>query len=729
MARLRRREPARDVQLDGDRARTGGLQLALDGPPRRRAARHRVPLLANVISTPKWASSKPNDLYPNRWARRTRDLRGAHDRARRRATARAGRSGRRTRRSRRRPCASGRSGTSSGPRSSGRPAVGDVLHEAAPGAYRAIHRADRGAKVVAGSLDRARQQVHAVGRRASSTAPTPQVTSTPSRCTRSRTAVPVTESVRPAGRDRPAHAARDAPRRDARKPIIITELSWPAARGKIPKRRLLGLETTQKGRAPVSGPPTDAREQAPEPAPDPGVLVRVGLAVQRQQPAVRRRLPLRGTRKYRGGRLHPMPCSGVPVGRRAYRGVPQGHRRARPAVGRAEPERDGGALRLDPSPSRRRARSWTRSGRPRASAARRARPLLAAGRGHPRARRVARRRALLTSARLSPLDPRARPAHRPAGEVRGALRPRPVRPAQDDPRRGPSLLGVAAIVALLHRGHPGARVPRPLAAPAALAGADGRPSSSRGPPRASSSCGDRAPSESCIVGDRATAAAIERKLDGDPALNALVVGRVPARSDPHESTDAPSARRRAAAVLAEHRSSAWSWRRARAGEDVVEEIRSGKACGSRSRSCRGLLEVIGSAIEFDDISGQALLAVRGFGLSRSSQLLKRSLDVVGSGLALVALAAAARRGARREAQLAGPGPLPPDAHRSRGAGVPDAEVPYDGAGRRRPQGRAREHNQAAPLFKIADDPRTTPSGASCGATSSTSCRSSSTSCG
>lgn len=34
---------------------------------------------------------------------------------------------------------------------------------------------------------------------------------------------------------------------DARKPIIITELSWPAARGKIPKGRLLGLETTQKG--------------------------------------------------------------------------------------------------------------------------------------------------------------------------------------------------------------------------------------------------------------------------------------------------------------------------------------------------------------------------------------------------------------------------------------------------------------------------------------------------
>jgi hypothetical protein len=37
-------------------------------------------------------------------------------------------------------------------------------------------------------------------------------------------------------------------RGDARKPIIVTELTWPAAIGKVPKRRLLGLETTASGR-------------------------------------------------------------------------------------------------------------------------------------------------------------------------------------------------------------------------------------------------------------------------------------------------------------------------------------------------------------------------------------------------------------------------------------------------------------------------------------------------
>jgi hypothetical protein len=34
---------------------------------------------------------------------------------------------------------------------------------------------------------------------------------------------------------------------DGRKPIILTELTWPAAIGKVPKRRLLGLETTTRG--------------------------------------------------------------------------------------------------------------------------------------------------------------------------------------------------------------------------------------------------------------------------------------------------------------------------------------------------------------------------------------------------------------------------------------------------------------------------------------------------
>jgi Beta-galactosidase len=34
---------------------------------------------------------------------------------------------------------------------------------------------------------------------------------------------------------------------DSRKPIIVTELTWPAAVGRVPRQRLLGLETTSRG--------------------------------------------------------------------------------------------------------------------------------------------------------------------------------------------------------------------------------------------------------------------------------------------------------------------------------------------------------------------------------------------------------------------------------------------------------------------------------------------------
>jgi lipopolysaccharide/colanic/teichoic acid biosynthesis glycosyltransferase len=46
-------------------------------------------------------------------------------------------------------------------------------------------------------------------------------------------------------------------------------------------------------------------------------------------------------------------------------------------------------------------------------------------------------------------------------------------------------------------------------------------------------------------------------------------------------------------------------------------------------------EVIGSSVEFDDLGGLTLLGVRPFKLPRSSQVIKRSVDIVGAGLLLV----------------------------------------------------------------------------------------------
>jgi len=51
-----------------------------------------------------------------------------------------------------------------------------------------------------------------------------------------------------------------------------------------------------------------------------------------------------------------------------------------------------------------------------------------------------------------------------------------------------------------------------------------------------------------------------------------------------------------------------------------------------------VLEVLGSSVEFDDIHGMPMLGIRSFGLSRSSQLVKRLTDLTAAGLGLIAVA-------------------------------------------------------------------------------------------
>ncbi|MDX6674733.1 MAG: hypothetical protein QOH11_2151 [Solirubrobacteraceae bacterium] len=72
--------------------------------------------------------------------------------------------------------------------------------------------------------------------------------------------------------------------------------------------------------------------------------------------------------------------------------------------------------------------------------------------------------------------------------------------------------------------------------------------------------------------------------------------------------------------------------------EVLEAVRYFKALGIKVSVLPRLLDVVGSAVEFDDIHGSTLLGVRRFGLSRSSRLLKRTLDVIGAALTLIVCA-------------------------------------------------------------------------------------------
>jgi polysaccharide biosynthesis protein PslG len=113
--------------------------------------------------------------------------------------------------------------------------------------YRAIKRADRRAEVVAGSLvtPRAdyppwrsiRDLYRAGAKRFFDVVSIHPFTHSPSVRGTVRQTVAFVRRVR----------AQMRRRRDGRKPIILTETTWPAAVGSVPRRNLLGFETTPRG--------------------------------------------------------------------------------------------------------------------------------------------------------------------------------------------------------------------------------------------------------------------------------------------------------------------------------------------------------------------------------------------------------------------------------------------------------------------------------------------------
>ncbi|MEA2331497.1 MAG: hypothetical protein QOH58_1635 [Thermoleophilaceae bacterium] len=213
-----------------------------------------------------------------------------------------------------------------------------------------------------------------------------------------------------------------------------------------------------------------------------------------------------------------------------------------------------------------------------------------------------------------------------------------------------------------------------------------------------------------VVGDAPTAAVIRRKLAGDAGLNATVVGRV---GPPDTRGDRPDKLLGSVddlpAVLERHQIERVMVAPSQGGgEDVVDIIRAATACGVRVAVLPRMLEVIGTAVEFDDLGGHVLLGVRGFGLSPSSRLLKRSFDVVvASGMVvalsplLVSIAVAVRLGSR--------GPVLFRQTRVGRLGNEFQMLKFrtmvHGADERKHE--LLELNTAAPMFKVADDPRTT----------------------
>jgi len=222
-----------------------------------------------------------------------------------------------------------------------------------------------------------------------------------------------------------------------------------------------------------------------------------------------------------------------------------------------------------------------------------------------------------------------------------------------------------------------------------------------------------APVERCLfVGDEASARTIRCKLTGHRGVKAEMVAQLDLDKAAPWSTDALSAGR-----LAEIRDLAQTLDVHRAivapggaeGGEILNLVRTLKAVGVRVSVLPRLLEVVGSSVEFDDLHGVTVMGVRRFELTRSSRVVKRSFDLLGASLGLLAvsplLAAIAVA-----IKLDSKGPvffrqLRVGQHGERfymlkfRTMVPDAEALKDGL---------RDRNEAQEgLFKIADDPRVT----------------------
>jgi exopolysaccharide biosynthesis polyprenyl glycosylphosphotransferase len=74
------------------------------------------------------------------------------------------------------------------------------------------------------------------------------------------------------------------------------------------------------------------------------------------------------------------------------------------------------------------------------------------------------------------------------------------------------------------------------------------------------------------------------------------------------------------------------------GDTLVDAVARAKASGVKVSILPRMFEVVGSSVEFDDIDGVTVLGVRRFGLGRSSERVKRMMDLIGAGLGLLLMA-------------------------------------------------------------------------------------------
>jgi lipopolysaccharide/colanic/teichoic acid biosynthesis glycosyltransferase len=219
------------------------------------------------------------------------------------------------------------------------------------------------------------------------------------------------------------------------------------------------------------------------------------------------------------------------------------------------------------------------------------------------------------------------------------------------------------------------------------------------------------PVERClIIGDPGATEKVAEKLEG---RRAEVVGRLPlverrGRNDgdlctSFEDTICGSGAHRIIVVPGIHGDS----------EATLAAVSRAQEMGVNVSILPRMFEVVGSSIEFDHVDGMTLLGVHQFGLSRSSSILKRSIDIIGSGIGLLLLSplfAVAAVAIRLDSR----GPVffrqPRVGQNGQHFEMTKFRTMFDGADRARAE-LADQSHAGDGMFKVAGDPRVTRVGA------------------
>lgn len=222
------------------------------------------------------------------------------------------------------------------------------------------------------------------------------------------------------------------------------------------------------------------------------------------------------------------------------------------------------------------------------------------------------------------------------------------------------------------------------------------------------------PERCLVVGDHDAASLLARKLEAAPVPAGIVVGRVPFPSerDPLQdgnAGDVVSDLGGLGLALVEHEIDRVIVAPGESDHDAgFDAIRLVKAIGVKVSVLPRLLEVVGSAVEFDSLGGVTLLGVRQEGLSRSSSLLKRTFDLGVAGF-VVAVLSPLLLAIAVLIRLDSSGPV---LFRQRRIGRNGHEFEMLKfrtmvAGAEYQRDDLLERNETAGLFKLSDDPRIT----------------------